>query len=301
MESTLGSRFKKIAKGFGKGLLGAVAGGGWLGIATTVIDKLLNPLKEVQDSIDKTLSGADDVVTNAEQFNSTPGELFKLQKMAQAKGLDAESLNNLIMKFQGAVAEAAQDPNKQTSVRAFANDTNMVQSFFEFIKSMNTMDRNKQVTVQQEVFGEKQTLKMAEFMRADFAALSQQLGVKNATSYNPGLEKLGALNDLSAALKAKRELGDMNTKSGIINSGMITARDAADKLELKKENERIANYKNLQSITDTSNKILGLLEQALFKFGELINFLIPSVNKLIGQIEKISKSGWVRGIFGGGK
>ena len=304
MQNQLSGRFTKIAKGFGKGLMGAIKGGGIIGLATSVIDKLLNPLKETQEAIDRTLGQADDIVTNATQFGSTPGELFKLQKMAQATGLDAEGLNNLLVKFQGAVAEAVADPTKQTSVREFANDTNTVQSFFQFIQALNKMDRNKQVLVQQEVFGEKQTLKMADFLRTDFEQLAKQLGVKEATAYNPGLEKLGALSDVNDANKAARELNDMMAKSRVINSGMIEARNTAEKTELRRENERIANYQNLQSISETSSKIMGLLEQGLFKLGEFINFVTPAVNKLVTQIEKIANSGFVRGVkgfFGGDK
>lgn len=303
MTQTLGARFAKISKGFGKGLVGALKGGGILGLATAAIDKLLNPLKETQDAIERTLTQADDVVTNAEQFGSTPGELFKLQKLAQAQGLDASGLDQLILKFQGAVAEAVADPAKKTAVREFAGDTNSVQSFYQFIQALNKMDRNQQLLVQQEIFGEKQTLKMADFLRADFQKLNVQLGTKDASAYTPGLEKLGAINDLNDALKAKREIEDTMKKSTLINSGMVTSRDVSERIELARENERIANYKNLQSISDTSGKIMNLLEQGMFKIGQFIDFATPAANRAIEAVEKISKSGFVRGIgnFFGGK
>lgn len=296
MTQTLGSRFAKISKGFGKGLLGAIKGGGILGLATAAIDKLLNPLKETQDAIERTLTQADDVVTNAEQFGSTPGELFKLQKLAQAQGLDASGLDQLILKFQGAVAEASADPTKKTAVREFAKDTNTVQSFYQFIQALNKMDRNQQLLVQQEIFGEKQTLKMADFLRADFQKLNLQLGTKDAAAYTPGLEKLGALADLNDALKAKREIEDTMKKSTIINSGMVTSRDAAEKLDLQKENQAIANYKNLQSISDTTTKMMTLLQEATFKLGEFITFATPAVNKALNYVETIAKSPFMRGI-----
>lgn len=301
MEKTLSSRFGKVAKGFGKGLMAAVKGGGLVGIGLSLIDKLLNPLKETQEAIDRTLNQADDVVTNAEQFNSTPGELFKLQKLAQAKGLDANSLDQLLVKFQGAIAEAKADPTKQTSVRNFADDKNTVKSFYEFIQSLNKMDRTQQVLVQQEVFGEKQVLKMAEFLRADFGTLQGQLKAKSADAYDPSLKKLGDLNDVNEANKAGRELQDIFKKGQIINGGMIQARQNAENLELQRENERIANFKNLQSLSDTSTKIQTLVEQGVFLLGDLITKVTPAVNKMVDKLETISKSGFIRGIFGGGK
>ncbi len=299
MERLLNSRFAKVAKGFGKGITGVMKGGAILGIASSIIDKLLNPLKEVQDSIDRTLNQADDVVTNAEQFGSTPGELFKLQKLAQAKGLEGDALNQMLVKFQSAVAEAAADPKKNTSVRAFANDENMVQSFFEFIQQLNKMDRKQQVVVQNEVFGERATLKMAEFLRADFESLAKQTGLKDAAAYEPGLNNLASLNDLSAALKVKREANDIQTKSRIINTGMVTARDTADKLELQRENERIANFRNLQSLSDTSNKINALVEKGVFMLGDFISQVTPKINALVDRVDGFAKKFGSWSLFGG--
>jgi hypothetical protein len=299
MERLLNSRFAKVAKGFGKGIVGLMKGAGILGIASSLIDKLLNPLKEVQESIDRTLNQADDVVTNAEQFGSTPGELFKLQKLAQAKGLEGDALNQMLVKFQSAVAEAAADPTKQTSVRAFANDENMVQSFFEFIQQLNKMDRKQQVIVQNEVFGEKATLKMAEFLRADFAELTKQTGLKAAASYDPGLNSMASLNDLAANLKVRREANDVETKSRIINTGMITARDNAEKIELQRENERIANFRNLQSLSDTTNKISGLVEKGVFMVGDFIATVTPKINSLVDRVDGFAKKFGSWSLFGG--
>src|SRR5690606_31986576 len=104
MENTLSARFKKIAKGFGKGLASVIKGGGIAGIGLALIDKVLNPLKEVQDAIERTLKANDDVATNAKQFETTAGKLSKLIALGQATGLESEDLYKLISKFQGSVA-----------------------------------------------------------------------------------------------------------------------------------------------------------------------------------------------------
>ncbi len=298
MERSLSSRFQKVAKGFGNGLLTAVKGGGWVGVTLSLIDKFLNPLKETREAIEKSISGANNITTNATQFNSTPGELFKLQKLAQAKGLDAEGLNTLLVKFQGAVAEAVRDPTKDTSVRNFTKDKDTVSSFFEFIQSLNKMDRNKQVTVQQEVFGEKQTLKMAEFLRADFAEIVKQTGLKSAAEYNPGIDKLSNLSDLSQVLKVSREVKDQESKAKLITEGMIRSMESADAVEAQKEKERIANFNNLQAISTTNEKIMNLVEKGVLQLGELITKLIPMGERLVGTIDRIKKSPLMRLIPG---
>jgi hypothetical protein len=299
MERTLGARFTRIAKRFGQGLFKAIKGGGIVGLAVGFLDKLLNPLKETQDAIERMLGQADDIVTNAEQFGTTAGKLFKLQKFAQAKGLEADSLNQLLVKFQGAVAEANADPNKKTSVRAFANDTDMAQSFFQFIQSLGKMERNQQVLVQQEVFGEKATLKMAEFLRSDFASLQKAMGAKGADAYDPKLNKLASLNDRLAEGKAGLELRDMETKSSLINRGMIDSMINSQKLDLDRENQRIKSYSNIQAISDTMGKLFLLLEQGMAQIGKFINYVTPAINKLVASVEKVANSRMIRGLFGG--
>lgn len=299
MERSLNSRFGRVAKTFGKGLLSVVKGGGLLGAGLALIDKLLNPLKETREAIDRTLNVADDVTTNAEQFNTTPGQLFKLQKLAQAKGLDADGLNNLLVKYQGAIAEAAADPKKETAVRQYANDTDMAESFLQFMQNLNSMDRKQQVVVQQEVFGEKQTLKMAEFLRADFQALNKRLGLKDAAEYNPALNKLDTLGDKATEGTAAIDANDIFAKSKRINEGMINERLQADRLEKQRENERIASYNNLQALSNTSTQIQILVEKGVNQIGSFINFVTPAVNRMVDAVEKFSKSGLIRGIFGG--
>lgn len=299
MERTLSSRFTRVAKKFGKGLFNAVKGAGIIGLAVGFLDKLLNPIGAAQEAIDKMLGSAGDFMVNAEQFGSSAGELFKLTKLAQAKGLDQESLNQMLTKYQSAIAEAQADPTKDTSVRAYANDTNMVQSMFQFMQSLNKMDRNQQVLVQREVFGEKATLRMADFMRTDFAELSKAVGARDASSYQPGLEKLDRLSDLADNKQVGRELEDMIKKSRIINEGMINSRDKAATAELDRENKQIASYENLAAISTTMTKVTGLVEEGMAKIGQFIDFATPAVNKGIEAVERISKSRFIQGIFGG--
>lgn len=300
MERTLNSRFARVAKTFAKGIGNALKGGGIAGIALGLIDKLLNPLKETQEAMDRILKSSDDIVTNAKQFNTSSGRLFKLVQLAKSTGLDQDNLFTLITKFQTAVAEAKQDPKKVTSVRNFTDNKDTAEGFFEFIQALQRMEKSQQLLVQQEVFGEKQILKMADFLQTDFGSQTKLIGAKAGDSYSSSLEKLGGLNDLQDALTAKRELNDTVKKAGIMNEGMIRSRDRAEQILLDQENARIRSYQNLQAISDTTTKIMGLIEQGLNQLGKFINFLTPAVNKLVDAIGKLSTSRIFRGIFGGG-
>lgn len=302
MERALQSRFTKIAKGFGKGLANIIKGGGIAGVALALIDKLLNPLKEVQEAIEKTLHTSDDLATNAQQFNTQTGKLFKLVQLAKATGLDQDNLFQLITKFQTAVAQAKADPKDASvsSVRAFAGTKDIAEGFFNFIQSLQKMDKNQQVLVQQQVFGEKQILRMADFLQTDFPKKFAEVGLDKVSTQKltGSIEKLANLNDLADALTAKRETKDIIAKAGVINEGMIRARDKSEQLALEKENARIKSYENIQALNDSVTKIMGLVDTGISMLGSLIAKLTPFVDKVTLAIDKFMKSPMVRGIKG---
>lgn len=302
MEKALQSRFTKIAKGFGKGLSNILKSGGIAGVALALIDKLLNPLKEVQEAIDRSLSKGDDLATYAAQFNTTAGRLAKVQAMGEASGLDAEGLRMLLVKFQGATSEAAADKGKDTSVRAFAGREDTLSAFFEFIQSLQKMKKGDQLRVQTEVFGERQILKASEFLNADFAKLGKVFGRFDSDTLSKSANRLAGMSDLNDQLSAVRNLDDLNAKAGVINTGMIRSRDQSERLNLQKENARIKSYQDLAAISDSVTKIMGLVESGLGLLGSLISKLTPFIDKASEFMAKFLKSPMVRGVkslFGG--
>lgn len=300
MERVLNSRFMRVAKKFGGGIMSVLKGGGIAGAGLALIDKLINPLKETQEAIDRTLKASDDLATNAKQFNTTAGRLAKLQAFGKSAGLDADSLAMLITKFQTSVAEAKADPNKATSVRNFVGEEDTAAAFFEFIQALQKMDKTQQLLVQQEVFGEKQILKMADFLNSDFANVGKYFAKFNSATLTKDINKTGDLNDLNDTLAAVRELEDLSKKSKLINEGMITSRDRAERVALDRENQRIASYQNLQAISTTVDKIAGLIEQGVAQIGKFITFATPMINRLVESISKLSNSRLLKGFFGGG-
>ena len=308
LEDQLQSRFTKISKKFGKGLMDVLKGGGIAGLALGLIDKLLNPLKAVQESIDRTLKTSDDLATQANQFNTSSGKLFKLVQIGKSAGLDQEGLFTLITKFQTAVAQAKADPNDQSvsAVRNFTNEKDTALNFFNFIQSLQKLDRNQQLLVQQQVFGEKQIGKMSEFLNLDFAKQFRATGLDRQTSdtFTKSIDKMAKLSDLADILKVKNENKDIIDKSRVINESMIKQRAKSDALALEKENLQIKSYNDLAAISDTVSKIMLIVEQGVGLIGKLINMVTPFINNATDFMAKFLKSPLmrgVRGLFGGGK
>jgi len=308
LEDQLQSRFTKISKKFGKGLMDVLKGGGIAGLALGLIDKLLNPLQQVQESIDRMLKTSDDLATQANQFNTSSGKLFKLVQIGKSAGLDQEGLFTLITKFQTAVAQAKADPNDQSvsAVRNFTNEKDTALNFFNFIQSLQKLDRNQQILVQQQVFGEKQIGKMSEFLNLDFAKQFRATGLDKQSSetFTKSIDKMAKLSDLADILKVKNENKDIIDKSRVINESMIKQRAKSDALALEKENLQIKSYNDLAAISDTVSKIMLIVEQGVGLIGKLINMVTPFINQATDFMQKFLKSPLmrgVRGLFGGGK
>lgn len=318
MERSLSGRFAKLAKKFGGGLLSVLKGGGVFGAALGIIDKFLNPLKETQEAIDRLLKQGDDIVTNAKQFGTTAGKLFVLQGLAKSTGLDSESLNVLLTKYQAALAEAKADPKKETSVRKYAGDTDIAESFFQFMQELQKIPKQQQVLVQQEVFGEKQILKMSDFLETVGTQAAKQLkliGAKGSEAYTPTLQKAGDLNDLADALEARRSMEYTLKEGKELNAGMVYSKDRSERKILEQETKRIASYDSLKSMAELSDKIANKMEDMylfftkelqgaagfLSKLTDTVGSLLSTVIDFRNRIDTAFKTSRVfKGIFGGG-
>lgn len=299
MERSLGQRFGRIAKKFGKGLSTALLGGGIAGLALGLIDKVLNPLKETQEAIDRTLKGADDIVTNSKQFNTTAGKLARLVALGKSTGLDEGDLFQAMARFQTAVAEAKADPTKNTSVRNFVGQTDTAEAFFQFIQNLKKLSSDQQVLVQQEVFGQKAILKLADFLQTDQVKQSKLLGGPSSEKLTQSNERLATLNDEKDLLEARRGLNDTVTKARLITEDMIKAQDARERRALEMENRNVQAYDTLNKI-DTSIAELGNLMKTVVN--SLAGILVKFTN-LAGNVQKLVDSPLAKGIlkYVGGK
>lgn len=293
MERSLSGRFKRVAKSFGKGLGSILSGGGLLGAAVGMVDKILNPLKETQAAIDRTLKMSDDVVTNAKQFNTTAGKLATLQYAGEATGLDAGTLNTMINKFQVAVAEAKADPEKVTSVRNFTNQDDAVQGFYEFMQSLRNMGSSDQSLVQKEVFGEKLILKSADFAQSIGPELLSKIGGPSSAKLTKRFDQGANLNDLKDLMAARLQKTDDFAKLGKINEGMVRSQNSQLAKEKEAENINITGYKNLANISEAVSDMGNVVKQIAVS----VTGAVTSFYDISATMKKISESAALRGIL----
>lgn len=299
MESQLSGRFGKIAKKFGSGLKTALSIGGIASIGLALIEKVLNPLKEIQDQIEKTLHRADDLKTNAEQFGTTSGNLFKLQTLAQAHDVAPDQLNLLIGKFQVAVAQALADPSKQTSVRNFAfQGADTAESFFQFIQAVNKLPKEQQTLAQAEVFGEKQMFKAAEFFNEkDFTSLSRKIGLAPSETYTKKIDRAAELSYTDKILKANLAVKDLIQSADKISEKQVLGINVSQGVAESRTRNRIDAFDKIKTVDDSINTITALLTDSLLG----IQDMSKALRDITAIANKIPGAKLMRGILPGSK
>lgn len=303
MEKTMQTRFTRIAKRFGGGLTKALKSGALLGAATALIGRLLNPLKETDEAIKNTLTKSDDIATLAGTFNTETGKLYKLISLGRSTGVDQDSLMFVLTKFQTQLAEAQKNPNQPHMLQQFAGEKDTAEAFLQFVQSIQRLDKNQQALIQQRVFGERQILKMADFMQQDFQKLYKNIGLDKVTAQKltMSIEKMAALSDLEDVLASRREAQDIVRKASLITPSIIRQRDQNERAMLDRENQQIRNYQNLNHLKQTSDLILQKLTEGMGLIGSFIPTVTKQINKLIEFGDKITKSNFMKGIFKWGR
>ena len=300
MERNLQRRFTRIAKRFGKGIGNLFKGGGLVALGLAFMDKILNPLKQVTEAIDRTLNKNDDLVTFASQFNTDPGKFAKLVTFAAGSGIEQRELIQMMTKFQTFLAE--QRNGNDVGLGQFTDIKDTSDAFFTFIQSLQAMEAGQRSLVQKRIFGEDQVVKMADFVQQDFERRYKEMGLDkiDTSQLSSATIKLGQIADLDAGLKATTQLRDTIDKARVINESIVKEQDRLQQAKLRRENQAIQNYKNLIAITQTTEKMFTLLESGISQLGGLINTMTSGMNKLIGYAEKMSKARIFKSWFGGG-
>ncbi len=286
MERTLNSRFKRVAKSFGSGLASVIKGGLIVGAVTSLIDKVLNPLQEVKEAIDKSLARGDDLVTFAKQFHTTEGNLAMLQAFGKASGLEAEGVRLLLGKFQSAVAESAGDPSKPSAVKEFVKYKDTAEGFFAFIQSLKKLgvtDPNAATRIENAVFGEKQLLKASEFIGQDFEKLKntfEQVGIPSTGNITAAAQATGQRADNRDLYNAVLDLNDIVQKGKLISDNTIEGLRQKDLLEQQIENQNLGKFQTINAISIENQKLANIALKAYLGLAPLLTKILPKLVNL---------------------
>lgn len=303
MEDDLNGRFGKIATKFGKGLLKAFVGGGVIAAGLTAVNRLLNPLEEVEARIKSLLEQSDTVSDSAEKFGTTAGKFFKLQQISHAVGLDDAGLKDILTKFQDAqelarkeIADPSQGQHRSTiAIRQFANEKDSASALFRAVQDLKNQDKDTRTQNERALFGDKLTGGARRLVDTDLAALSKKLGVEDTSKLEEQFKKTQDLSSLSRTLEAKRGIQAFSQNSDKLSAGFITAQDQSEKDRITREAKQLDSYADLKKASVTIKAIENLVQTGLNQVEKLLGLIAP----LAPIINKISESRFFR--LGGGK
>ncbi len=288
MVRSLSSRFAKVAKAFGGGVISALKGGGYVAIASALVDKVLNPLQHVQEVIDKTLSKGSDLETFARQFDTTAGKLARLQALGEASGLDPEGVRLLLLKFQAAVSKSALAPDDPSAVKNFVGRPDTAEAFFQFIQNMQKLNSTQRNLVQQEVFGERQIGRASEFLNSDFKKLNRQVGGPGDQEITASVKSLRAEQDYLQVRNAQRDLKEITNNAAKITPHAIQSIAKRQDVESAGETRNLGNFDRLERLQIAGERIANQMEQGFAKIAPL---LAPALEALPGILAKLNIAG----------
>ncbi len=143
MEAGLHKRFARVAGRFGAGLKNVIKGS-IIGISLGLLAKILNPLQAIEDKIKDLMGQGTDLRDMASRFNTSTGNIQRLQSIGQSLGVKPEELRDMMTKYAQAVEKARielLDPSTEMSsasraVAQFVDMQDMAESFFAFTQSL---------------------------------------------------------------------------------------------------------------------------------------------------------------------
>lgn len=298
MESDLNKRFKRISKGFGNGLKTAITGGAIGALAGSLIAKVLNPLKETEETINKILGSAASVKDQADQYESSSGNVFKLQQLAKAKGVDEQQLGTLLTKFQVALAEAREfqslSKEKQEEkgplegasaiVQNFTDEKDVAEAFYQFQKALRLQTKDAQTMIIKDLFGEKTIGKTFSFLNEDLDALSKQIGARGGDYYTKFIESVDKKSNLQSVLESRRNLDYLPKQASGITEKMIYDMDRSQRVELDKQIDNLAMFDKLKQAQVDINEIKNKFEKG---YNMLVSEVIPKAADSFRLLERL--------------
>lgn len=150
MENSLHSRFSRVAGKFGSGLKSVIKGS-ILGISLGLLNKILNPIEELDTKIKGLLGHGMDVKNLAERLGAPSGEVEQLHNVAKSFGFTTDQFTEMVGKFADTIEKAReeianpfQEKSPATMVLApFANEPDKAKSFKSFMTFLQTVGQGQ--------------------------------------------------------------------------------------------------------------------------------------------------------------
>lgn len=291
MENELNSRFANVAKKFGtnlkNSLITSLKVGATAGLAGVVGMIATNPIEKVKEDLKNTLAISDDLMTRAQQFGVSTAKMAQLVAIAHSVGFDVDlALQNFATKLQEARDFKAGDQSKSPALEQFVNKKDIIENFYDFIKSVSKLPAQNRLAEIGKIYGDKMQLKIAELAQQDIEKRKKQIRPRGGSQEQVGrsAERLANLEDQMAILSAKRFQESIIAKSKVINRGAINVDDAVERAKLNREVQNLSQFEIYARQAALQEEMLKSIDAIRAK---LMDTLFPLLEKLVEFVEKL--------------
>jgi hypothetical protein len=322
MEASLGTRFRRIATTFRRGLSLAIKGS-VIGLSLALLTRFLNPLEKIEEKIRKLLDDAKGEKDLADEYGTTPGKLRSLQNAAGTIGVTPETLKDLMNKYAKAIEKAREelrDPNSEISdstraLKNYANDKDLAESFLQFLQNVKSAgqaqkgvgtistregvrDRTPQETresIEKAVFDEILKGQSKRLVDANYAQILNNPAA-TSTQLDKAYDNLTAREQQDRNNTINQETADLLRSSRQTTPGVIDAIAAKAQRDLDKQNLDYQNFQNLKKAQETVDTISIGIEA----MQQLVLKIVTALTTLVEFATGLKQSRIFKGISGSG-
>ena len=297
LETDLNNRFARVAKKFGGALrtVGSkfksiVAGTAIAGIGAM----LTNPIEKINQSLNNTLSKADNIATRAGQIGTTSGKLLQVQAVAESAGM--QNFDMIISRFQTELAKARS--GESDTLREFANEKDTLEAFIKVIDSIKALSPAEQSLMISKIFGERANIQLAEFMQADIMQRRNQIfGNITEEQLTKAVERIGSNEDLQSILSQQTAISDLMLKSKMISAETIKLQNDYYKKQLETENTQFQQYSSFVRMATATEESKVILADMQAKITPLLERSVGILERLYNWLQNSKLGQWAGKVF----
>jgi hypothetical protein len=300
MEMDLSRRFTRVASKFGKGLKNIVKGN-ILFMSLGLLTQLLNPLEKIEERIKSLLGQGSDLRDIADQFDTSPGKIKRLQDVAQNIGLSPDQLKDMMTRFSETMDKTRQefkakekDPKAEISnssrmLKEFMGEKDTAEAFLSFVQSLNAAGGDTREKVEREIFGGVQKGASRRFIEADFAKEFSTLKTPSVKRTDLAVEKAAKLAEKDRRMTTSREGSSFVEGLESLTGKMITDMNKA------KEREKERDQAQMKAVDDLAKAKEGI-DNLVAGFQVLSVQVTKGVGYLGELISTLKNSRFIKGI-----
>lgn len=309
MENNLNKRFGKVGTKFG-GLLKKVLTGSFVAAGLAIANRLLNPIEAAETKMKALIDSSQDATDLADKFNTTPGQIKKLQDVGSSLGIKPEAMNEMLSKYASAIEATKKDiqqngaptTEQSAALKNFAQDKDMAESFFKFMRGLRqvgaqgpltpqeqaqrnlmpkgTTNRDVQHEIEKSIFGDTIPSRL---VNKDLGQRVQQIYGPSAQQISDSVDKFNRLGDVLGLSRARDQSKDFVHAANVTSPDIVELMAKREAREQEQLTNKIEAYKNMKEAVEGIDEIKNMLDKLITIVSQLLGAPLTTLSRWFGS------------------